>query len=95
MMVDERKGKTMDTLCFCILQSDPMEAFAIKDKILITVKHVIEGQVVVETTCNDFDDFKRLPDVISYNGTICGKTGWSSDTGYACYKSGVNVAQVR
>jgi len=54
----------------------------------------IGGQVVAEVTCRDYDDYNALPDAIEVGGRILGKTGWSSDTGYACYKSGVLLGKI-
>jgi hypothetical protein len=62
------------------------------DAIVITSHGIIEGQYVLETACADFDAYKALPDVVMFEGKLCGKTGWSSDRNYACYKSGVPVA---
>lgn len=49
----------------------------------------IEGETVAEVSCRDYDEFVALPDAIEVEGNILGKTGWSSDRNYACYKSGV------
>ena len=56
--------------------------------IAILSHHVIEGEVVIETICRDFDHFCSLPDVVAYDGRLLAKTGWSSDTMKACYKTG-------
>lgn len=69
-----------------------MKATAILNAILITASAQVEGQLILETHCRDFDDYQRLPNVVDYHGIICGKTGWSSDRNYACYKSKPNVA---
>lgn len=61
--------------------------------IFIQVATWMEGQLVLETTCRDFDHYKTLPDVVVYEGVECGKTGWSSDTHLACYKSGTAIAK--
>jgi len=71
-----------------------MKADIMHDKLLITAEYFLEGQVILETTCNNFDEYKRLPDVVSFRGVVCGKTGWSSDRGYACYKSVAMVADI-
>gem|GEM_PF-4522758 len=49
----------------------------------------IDGQVVAEVDCDGYDSFVALPDAIEVEGNVLGKTGWSSDRNYACYKSGV------
>jgi hypothetical protein len=69
-----------------------MEAKIVKDAIVCTGQYTIEGQLVLETECRDFDHFRSLPQVVVYAGRECGKTGWSSDTNRACYKSGVGIA---
>lgn len=68
-------------------------AKVISDVITVIPYH-IEGKVILETQCNDFDAFIRLPRVVDYNGTICTITGFNSDTGRACYKSGMPYARV-
>ena len=69
-----------------------MQAHTVKDAIVITCVHRMDGQLVLEMECADFDAYKALPAVVSYDGVVCGKTGWSSDRNYACYKSGVPLA---
>ncbi len=71
-----------------------MKAAAIKDAIQVTIVHKIEGKIVLETPCRDYDDFRTLPRLVSYEGYTLSKTGWNSDRGYACYQSGLPVAQV-
>lgn len=55
--------------------------------------HFIEGQYIAEVSCVDFDDYKALPDAITYDGKVLGKTGWNSDSCKACYKTNVLMAQ--
>lgn len=62
--------------------------------IVLTNVHKIDGATVLETACSNFDTYKALPQVVSYQGIICGKTGWSSDRCYACYKSTAAIATV-
>ncbi len=62
--------------------------------IVITTVHKLDGTTVLETSCADFDAWQKLPQVVSYQGIICGKTGWSSDTGQACYKSTATIANI-
>lgn len=69
------------------------KATAVKDVIQIAALHAIEGSSIIETSCNDFDEYKALPNVIQYNAVIYCKTGWSSDSGYACYKSNMFFAK--
>lgn len=66
--------------------------------IVLDAVHEVAGDVVAETECADYDSYSRLPQVVRYPGrrgpVLLGKTGWSSDTNRACYKSGVVVAEV-
>lgn len=55
---------------------------------------VIEGNTCILVHCNDYDHYKKLPSVISYNGTLCGKTGWNSDTNRCCYQSSATIVKV-
>lgn len=52
----------------------------------------LEGELVLETSCEDYDTFRALPASVTYQVVVCGKTGWSSDTGRACYKEHARVA---
>ncbi len=69
-----------------------MYATIVNNKIKITALHNIEGMMVIETSCSDYEKYRSLPDLIEYNGVLFGKTGWSSDKEYACYKSNPIVA---
>lgn len=62
-----------------------------ENAIVITAAYLVEG--VLETNCNDYDHYKSLPQVVSYCGEMYGKTGWSSDKHYACYKRNVAIAK--
>jgi hypothetical protein len=55
---------------------------------------VIEGRTCVMVNCLDHDHFKRLPEVVSYNGHLLGKTGWNSDTQYAHYQSNATILHI-
>lgn len=72
-----------------------MKAKVVDDALVLLAVHKIEGEVVLETTCRDYDHYVTLPQVVEYEGRECGKTGWSSDTNRACYKSGVMIAHGR
>lgn len=60
----------------------------------LTATHIIEGEFVAETDCHDYDEFRSLPAVIEVEGKLLGKTGWSSDRNYACYKQGVTLGRM-
>ena len=53
-----------------------------------------KGQSIVELVvdCRDFDHYKLLPDVVSFEGAIYGKTGWNSDNGAAYYRNAPRLA---
>jgi len=55
---------------------------------------IIDGQTIAEVTCRDYDEYAMLPEAIELSGEILGKTGWSSDTGYACYKTGILLGRI-
>ena len=69
-----------------------MKAIQVKDAIIVLYEATIEGSLVIETPCKDFDMYASLPEVVSYKGIDCGKTGWSSDTYKACYKQSAMIA---
>jgi hypothetical protein len=69
-----------------------MKAEVVAGAIPVETEHLLDGKVVLETTCNDYDHYSSLPGVVTYNGTTCKKTGWSSDTNRACYKQSYMVA---
>lgn len=64
----------------------------IKDAIPVSYEITLDGQKVFETSCSDFDQYKTLPDVVTYAGNSYTKTGWSSDSGRACYKQSTRIA---
>ena len=68
------------------------QATTVPEAIVILMAGWLEGKLVIETTCPNYDHYRTLPQVVSYQGIECGKTGWSSDTNRACYKSGAHVA---
>lgn len=71
------------------------QAIAVPKAIVIQVATWYDGELVLETVCRDYDHYRTLPDVVVYEGTECGKTGWSSDRNYACYKSGACIAHAK
>jgi len=70
-----------------------MVAHEIPRTIVISYAQRIEGEMVLETSCRDYDHFVSLPEVVAYDGIMCGKSGWNSDRGYACYKSSLLIAR--
>lgn len=53
----------------------------------------IEGTLCLVTGCEDYDHYRSLPVAITYNGVLCGKTGWNSDSGRAYYQSNATLAR--
>ncbi len=70
-----------------------MVAHEVPRAIVLLSAQRIEGNLVLETNCRDYDNYKTLPDVVAYEGTLCAKTGWSSDRYYACYQSRMAIAR--
>ena len=66
-----------------------MKAKPINNMLVVRATHVLDAEFVAEVDCNDFDEYKSLPQVIEVQGKHLGKTGWSSDRNYACYKENV------
>ena len=54
----------------------------------------IDGVVCVVVTCDDYDHYKRLPQVVSHNGIMCGKSGWNSDTNRCHYQSNATLVRI-
>jgi len=54
----------------------------------------IEGVQVATVDCTDYDHFRALPPVVSFQGTRLGKTGWNSDSNRACYQSNATLLKV-
>jgi hypothetical protein len=54
----------------------------------------IDGIFCCMVTCMDYDHYKRLPQVVSYNGRLLSKTGWNSDTQHAHYQSNTMIAMI-
>ncbi len=65
-----------------------------KDELVAQQVAVIEGNTCIVVTCHDFDHYKRLPAVVSFNGIKCGKTGWNSDTNRCHYQSNATIVSV-
>jgi hypothetical protein len=65
---------------------DRMNAKTI-DSVEVVESGSIEGEFYFTTTCEDYDDYARLPPGVSYNDRQYGLTGWNSDVRRAYYKS--------
>lgn len=51
------------------------------------VVQVLEGKTCAIVECHDYDHYRTLPDIVSYEGVMMSKTGWNSDTNHAHYQS--------
>lgn len=55
----------------------------------------IEGEQGFETPCVDYLAWCGLPAAATIDGSVYyAKTGWNSDTGRACYKTGRKFARI-
>ena len=63
-----------------------MNANTVPGAVAVVQSYQLEGKLVFEVECRDFDHFKALPSVLSLQGVNCVKCGWSSDSNLACYK---------
>jgi hypothetical protein len=61
----------------------------------LKVEHVgdYDGITCCVVNCSDFDHFQRLPQAVSYNGILCGKSGWNSDKNHAYYQSNASLVR--
>lgn len=71
-----------------------MDATRVTDKIQIIRVDEMPGETCILTECHDYETYAALPSLVEYQGRLFGKTGWTSDYGYACFKTGVRVARV-
>ena len=90
-------GENMDHMCLHVANvavETNMVATEVPQAIVLLNAEWYYGELVLQTTCCSYDDYKALPPVVNYTGIDCGLTGWSSDTYTACYKSGAAIARV-
>ena len=69
-------------------------ALPISNMIRVNVVVLIEGETVAEVDCADYDEYKKLPVAIKINDKVLGKSGWSSDKNFACYKENILLGQI-
>ena len=69
-----------------------MVAHEVKAIVLLNAQR-LEGDLILETTCRDYEQYCTLPQVVAYSGIMCGLSAWSSDRQTACYKSSVAIAR--
>ena len=68
-----------------------MKVQVMKDEMVALEVGEVDGDTYVVVACHDYDHLKTLPQVVSYNGIRCGRTGWNSDRNVAYYRSGVHI----
>lgn len=69
-----------------------MKVTEVPRTIVVRAQHEVAGDRLLETDCRDYDHYCNLPDVVEYQGTIFGKTGWNSDKQLAYYSSAARIA---
>lgn len=52
-------------------------------------------RVIIATLSDGFDTYKKLPEVVSYDNRMYGKTGWNSDAQVGYYRDDAKVALAR
>lgn len=68
----------------------------IKGAVRVIVAEQFDGGTCLTVDCsNGYDDFKSLPQAVTFNGKVFGKTGWNSDRGVAYYRDDEMVALPR
>lgn len=63
-----------------------------KDMLVALSVERIEGTTCITVSCEDYDTFRKLPNAVrAPDGTLCGKSGWNSDSGKGYYMSSVTL----
>lgn len=70
-----------------------MEAKIVRDHIPVRADYHLSDCRCLEVDCADYDAYAALPRVVEKDGELFGLTGWNSDRGVACYKTGVPLAR--
>jgi len=71
-----------------------MEVQVEKEHMVAELVGNFDDVTCVVVHCQDYDHFRKLPQVVSYQGILCGKTGWNSDTNRAHYQSNASLVKV-
>ena len=66
----------------------------IKGFVIQSQETLPDGVKVLISACVDYNDFKRLPKVVSCEDVLYGKTGWNSDKYIAYYRNDAKIALV-
>lgn len=64
------------------------------NEITINFTSVLDGILFAETSCDGYEHFKLLPQVIEFRGRRLGKSGWNSDRNICYYRSDKTTAKV-
>jgi hypothetical protein len=54
-----------------------------------------ENLRILVVSCIDYDEYRKLPAAVEYDGQEFGRTGWNSDYGQAYFKSPSPFAYAR
>jgi len=69
-----------------------MVADVVDNAMTVIMAVPIDGVLCLAVDCENFDAYKRLPAALSYNGIVCGLSGWNSDKCVAYFQSNKPVA---
>jgi len=59
---------------------------------LLAIEKLPNGVKVLVSQCNSHEAFKQLPEMVNFEGTLFGKSGWNSDKEIAYYRTDARVA---
>lgn len=63
------------------------------DAVVVMSTAECEGTKELVVACADHDAYQALPQVVSYDGDVYGRTGWNSDQCVAYYRLDAHVAR--
>ena len=69
-----------------------MQAKPVKSVSVVYGETLPNGVKVLVVPCENFDNLKRLPSALDYDGLRYGRTGWNSDKCVAYYRTDHKVA---
>jgi hypothetical protein len=69
-----------------------MVTSVVSDAMSVIMACPIDSVLCLAVDCADFDAYKSLPAALSYNGIVCGLSGWNSDKCVAYFQSNKPVA---
>lgn len=71
-----------------------MKAKVENDWVSVVAASVCEGVHFAMVACADYEAYCALPQVISFEGRLLGRTGWNSDKGVAYFRSDAKMGRV-